>query len=185
MTCLSRSRKLTLAAGLMLALGCHGRQVASQVAQQPEVKPAPATPIAEKKDELGKPSWDPEWDTIVEKALPVEMLSNQEAHAVKPFCPRFRSMSEVDRRAFWAYVFQALAGAEAGLEPTTDVRHTEPEAAVTDTVTKRRVRSEGLLQLTYMDADRYGCDFDWDKDKELPEKDPAGRATGQRCSRGR
>jgi hypothetical protein len=33
------------------------------------------------------------------------------------------------------------------------------------------VRSEGLLQLTYMDADRYGCDFDWDKDKQLAEKD--------------
>jgi hypothetical protein len=35
------------------------------------------------------------------------------------------------------------------------------------------VRSEGLLQLTFMDAQRYGCDFDWDKDKQLPEKDPA------------
>jgi hypothetical protein len=53
------------------------------------------------------------------------------------------------------------------------VRHTEPEVAVKDTVTKRMVRSEGLLQLTYMDADRYGCDFDWEKDKQLPEKDPA------------
>jgi hypothetical protein len=53
------------------------------------------------------------------------------------------------------------------------VRHTEPEVAVKDTVTKRMVRSEGLLQLTYMDSDRYGCDFDWDKDKELAEKDPA------------
>ena len=172
MTFLSRSRNLTLAAGLALALGCPTRPGVSQQPKQPEVKPAPATPIAVKKDELGKPSWDPEWDAIVEKALPVEMLSNQEAHAVKPFCPRFRSMSEVDRRAFWAYVFQALAGAEAGLEPTTDVRHTEPEVAVKDTVTKRQVRSEGLLQLTYMDADRYGCDFDWDKDKELAEKDP-------------
>jgi hypothetical protein len=81
-------------------------------------------------------------------------------------------MSEVDRRTFWAYVFQALSGAEAGLVPTTDVRHTEPEVAVEDTVTKRMVRSEGLLQLTYMDATRYGCDFDWEKDKGLPEKDP-------------
>jgi hypothetical protein len=53
------------------------------------------------------------------------------------------------------------------------VRHTEPEIAVKDTVTRRMVRSEGLLQLTYMDADRYGCDFDWEKDKELAEKDPA------------
>ncbi len=35
------------------------------------------------------------------------------------------------------------------------------------------VRSEGLLQLTYMDAERYGCDFDWEADKALPEKDPA------------
>jgi hypothetical protein len=58
------------------------------------------------------------------------------------------------------------------LTPTADVRHTEPEVAVKDTVTKRMVRSEGLLQLTYMDADRYGCDFDWQKDKELDEKSP-------------
>ena len=41
------------------------------------------------------------------------------------------------------------------------------------TVTGRMVRSEGLLQLTYMDAERYGCDFDWETDKALPEKDPA------------
>jgi hypothetical protein len=81
-------------------------------------------------------------------------------------------MSEVDKRAYWAYLFQALSAAEAGLVPTTDVRHTEPEVAVKDTVTKRMVRSEGLLQLTYMDADRYGCAFDWEKDKELAEKDP-------------
>jgi hypothetical protein len=95
------------------------------------------------------------------------------ARAVKPFCPRFNALSDEDKRVFWAYVFQALAAAEAGLIPTTDVRHTEPEVAVKDTVTKRMVRSEGLLQLTYMDAERYGCDFDWEKDKELPEKDPS------------
>ncbi|HEY1902941.1 MAG TPA: hypothetical protein VGG56_10940 [Terracidiphilus sp.] len=134
---------------------------------------APPTPIAKKKEELGKPAWDPQWDVIVETSLPPEMLSPRVARAVRPFCPRFASLSEVDKRAFWAYFFQALAGAEAGLVPTTDVRHTEPEVAVKDTVTKRMVRSEGLLQLTYMDADRYGCDFDWDSDKELPEKDPA------------
>lgn len=144
-----------------------------QQSAQPEVKPAPSTPIAEKKEELGKPSWDPEWDAVVEKALPVDLLSNDVARAVKPFCPRFKKMSDVDKRAYWAYFFQALAGAEAGLEPTADARHTQPEVAVKDTVTKRMVRSEGLLQLTYMDADRYGCDFDWGKDKLLPEKDPA------------
>ena len=89
------------------------------------------------------------------------------------FCPRFYQMSETDERAFWAYFFQALAGAEAGLNPKTNVRHTEPEVAVPDAVTGRLIHSEGLLQLTYEDATRYGCDFDWQTDRNLSARDPA------------
>ncbi len=140
---------------------------------QPQLKTPAPTPLAEEKAELGKRTWNPEWDLIVEKAVPPAMLSNKVARAVRPYCPRFTLMNEADKRAFWAYLVQALAGSEAGLEPTTNVRHTEPQVAVVDTVTKRTVRSEGLLQLTYMDADRYGCHFDWAADKQLPEKDPA------------
>jgi hypothetical protein len=162
---------------LLLLGACGKQQVSQQPAPppqpQPAMKPAPATPIAEKKDELGEQSSDPQWDGIVEQALSPDMLSPRVARGVKSYCPRFASMSEADKRAFWAYTFQALAGAEAGLKPTTNVRHTEPEVAVTDTVTRRTVRQEGLLQLTYMDAERYGCDFNWDQDKVLPEKDPA------------
>src|SRR6202046_4807629 len=167
---------LHLCVGLMLA-GCtsHAAQQQAPPTQpaKPEMKPAPATPIAEKKDELGQESWDPQWDLVVEQALSPEMLSPRVAREVRSYCPHFASLSDGDKRAFWAYTFQALAGAEAGLKPTTNVRHTEPEVAVEDTVTKRMVRSEGLLQLTYMDATRYGCDFDWDQDKTLAEKDPA------------
>jgi hypothetical protein len=174
----SQTAGLVLFVALGLLAGCTlaSQQPSSQPQQpsaQPAVKAAPPTPIAEKKEELGEPAWDPAWDAIVERALPPEMLSSRLERPVRPFCPRFKEMSEVDKRAYWAYFFQALAGAEAGLVPTADVRHTEPEVAVKDTVSKRPVRSEGLLQLTYMDADRYGCEFDWDKDKELPEKDPA------------
>jgi len=162
---------------VVLALaGCGRNNAQTAVApppRQPAMKPAPPTPIAEKKDELGEQSWDPQWDRIVEEALSPAMLSPAAARGVRTFCPRFARMGDADKRAFWAYTFQALAGAEAGLKPTTDVRHTEPEVAKVDTVTKRMIRSEGLLQLTYMDATRYGCDFDWDKDKSLPEKDPA------------
>jgi hypothetical protein len=146
----------------------------AEEAPKPEMKAAPATPIAEKKMELtGDSPWQPQWDEYVEQALPPEMLSAQVARDVRPFCPRFATMSEADKRQFWAYFFQALAGAEAGLKPTTDVRHTEPEVAKKDAVTGRMIRSEGLLQLTYMDGQRYGCDFDWEKDMRLPLKDPA------------
>ena len=168
----SRIVRLALSSLLWGLAGFSTRPAVPQQTQQVEVKLAPPTPIAEKKEELGKPAWDPQWDAIIETALPAEMLSPRMERAVRPFCPRFKQMGETDRRTYWAYFFQALAGAETGLVPTTDVRHTEPEVAVKDAVTKRMVRSEGLLQLTYMDSERYGCDFDWNRDKELLEKDP-------------
>ena len=138
-----------------------------------ELKAVPPTPIAIKKAELNEPSWDPEWNTIIEEALPSNLLSRRRAREVQPLCPRFRHMSKAERRAFWAYFFQALAGAEAGLKPTADVHHTDPQVNVTDIVTHRPVRQEGLLQLTYMDSVRYGCDFDWIDDRNLPEHLPA------------
>ena len=161
-----------------LCLGAAEDRLRSSGAQpistpRPALKQAPATPIAEKKDELGQQSWDPQWDVIVEQALSPEMLSPRVARGRTNVLPAIRQPGEADKRAFWAYTFQALAGAEAGLKPTTNVRHTEPEVAVEDSVTKRTVRQEGLLQLTYMDAERYGCDFDWEQDKVLAEKSPA------------
>lgn len=129
--------------------------------------------MAEQKAQLGDDeTWRPQWDAAIEKALPDDLLSSRTGHEVKEFCPRFNRMSEVDRRAFWAYFFQALAGAEAGLKPTSDVQHTEPQVAVVDGVSHRMVRAEGLLQLTYEDVDRYGCNFNWNIDKHLPQHDP-------------
>ena len=122
-------------------------------------KPAPPTPIDEKKVELGGTPWNPQWDQIIEKALPPEMLSSQVPQGVRRFCPRFYEMGETDRRAFWAYFFQALAGAEAGLNPNTSVRHTQPEVAKRGEVRGMAMRGEGLLQLAYADQKRYGCDF--------------------------
>ena len=152
--------------------GAHAQELAPPISE-PELKLAPATPIAAKKAELGDDqTWNPQWDVWIETALPPEMLSPQVARAVKPLCPRFNALSEPDKRAFWAYFFQALAGAEAGLRPTADVHHTDRVLQVRDNVTHRIVRQEGLLQLTYMDQERYACDFDWEKDKYLDAHDP-------------
>jgi hypothetical protein len=159
---------------LLAGCGAMTKAQTTQAAARPQEKPAPATPMAEEKAALGDDeTWDPAWDKIVEDRIPASLLFTPKiSKDVRAFCPRFKAMSEADKRAYWAYFFQALSGAEAGLRPTANVRHTEPEVAVKDGVTHRMVRSEGLLQLTYEDAERYGCEFDWASDKDLPEHAP-------------
>jgi hypothetical protein len=176
------SRILALTLFALLALpGCsRSAQTATPgatPAPQPVTKPTPPTPIAEKKAELGDPAgspktWDPSWDAFIERSLPAELLSGQAARAVRPYCPRFAELSDTDKRAFWAYTFQALAGAEAGLNPTADVHHTAAPVNRRDPVTDRLSRQEGLLQLKYQDAERYHCPFDYEADRRLPEHDP-------------
>src|SRR6202167_2758265 len=124
---ITRRRMAVVPLCVLIIAGCSSHQAQQQPVRpakpaQPAMKPAPATPIAEKKDELGQQSWDPQWDVVVEQALSPEMLSPRVAREVRSYCPRFAALSDGDKRAFWAYNFQALAGAEAGLETTTDVR---------------------------------------------------------------
>jgi hypothetical protein len=136
-------------------------------------KSAAPTPIDVKKVELGGMLWNPQWDQFIEKALPPEMLSSQVPRGVRRFCPRFYEMGETDKRAFWAYFFQALAGAEAGLNPNTSVRPAKPEAAKRDEVEGMAMRREGLLQIADADQKRYGCNFNSQVDRALKPHDPA------------
>jgi hypothetical protein len=174
---MSQTRILALLALLTLS-GC-GRSsspastISTPAPQQPATKPTPPTPVAEKKAELGDPNtWNPSWTAFIEKSLPADLLSEQAAHAVRPYCPRFAELSETDKRAFWAYTFQAVAAAEAGLNPTADVHHTARRVNKVDPETHRLSRQEGLLQLKYDDAQRYACPFDYAADRRLPEHDP-------------
>jgi hypothetical protein len=62
--------------GVLALAGCEKQTShAAPAPPRPELKQAPPTPIAEKKDELGEQSWNPQWDEIVEKALSPKMLS--------------------------------------------------------------------------------------------------------------
>jgi hypothetical protein len=159
---------------MLACAGCkRAERRAVQTPVQPVVVVAPPTPLDEKKAELGGATWDPQWDAVVEKALPADLLSGQTARAVRMYCPRFAEETEAQKREFWAYTFQAIAAAEAGLNPTADVHHLQAPVNVVDPVTKRPARQEGLMQVKYEDAQRYGCDFDWEKDRRLPVKDPS------------
>lgn len=130
-------------------------------------KPAPPTPIDVKKAELGEPPWNPQWGRIVEKAVPPAMLSRQVPGDVRRFCPRFYEMSMTNQRTFWAYFFQALAGAEADLNPDAVAHHRKREREI-----GIERRSEGLLQLAYEDRKRYGCDFSIQMDRGLGVDNP-------------
>src|SRR5690242_5706687 len=62
-----------LAFALAASAGCgrHAQQGSADPAPQPQIKPAPPTPIAVKKVELGQGDpWNPAWDVMIEKALP-------------------------------------------------------------------------------------------------------------------
>lgn len=142
-------------------------------APQPQTKPTPPTPIAEKKAELGNPNtWDPAWDALIEKSVPDDLLSAHAAHAVRAYCPRFAQLSDTDKRVFWAYTFQAIAAAEAGLDATANVHHTDAAVNKVDPESHHLSRQAGLLQLKYEDAQRYNCPFDYAADRALPEHDP-------------
>src|SRR3974390_2099571 len=125
---------ICLVAGLVVFRIVGGPSEAAAAARnppEPELKAVPSTPIAELKAQLGDDeTWLPQWDAMIERSLPATLLSAGMQHNVQPFCPRFSRMSEPDRRAFWAYFFQALSGAEAGLNRTASVQHKEPEGGV-------------------------------------------------------
>ena len=76
----------------------------SSVPPEPVLKPAPSTPIAEEKAQLGdEETWQSEWDGIVEKALTPELLSASAGKGVRAILPEIPVMSEADKRAYWAY----------------------------------------------------------------------------------
>ncbi len=156
----------------MASAGCSKPPKPAPPPPKPKTKHVPPTPIDLKKAELGEPTWNSQWTKIVEKNVTPAMLSRRVPRDVVQLCPRFYTMKPIDKRAFWAYFFQALAGAEAGLNPKADVKRDEPELARMEKIPPSLVRTEGLLQLTYADAKRYGCDFNAKADARLPMNDP-------------
>lgn len=97
------------------------------------------------------------------------------AQDVQGFCPKFHSLDESHRRAFWIQLIAAIVKYESGFRP--ELRFVEREMGI-DPVTGKQVVSEGLLQLSYQDERTYKskvpagvCDFDYPGDQRYPLKD--------------
>lgn len=84
---------------------------------------------------------------------------------ITSFCPTYNTLSTHDRANVWAQIFAAMTRYESNYNPLSRMR--EPGMG-TDSVTRKPVYSEGLLQLSYQDTLGYKfCKFDWSKDKSL------------------
>jgi hypothetical protein len=126
-----------------------------------------------------KRQWTPEYDRIIEQALPEEMLSvefNPKAKRdIKRVCPMFFKGSRELRTQFWLYLFQSISWHEDEFNPRNSSREKD----------KDRTLSQGLMQVSYTDApheviyvdarhkkhrkwsEGHGCDFDIVADRKL------------------
>jgi hypothetical protein len=100
------------------------------------------------------------------------LLGQNVADDIEVFCPTYRNLNELQRLNFWGQFFASLAYHESSWNPVS--RRIEESFKNKDPVTQMKVASEGLLQLSYQDEKSYrlDCGFDWNKDKNLAEKDP-------------
>lgn len=139
--------------------------------EQPPAQQAQLTPQAQTNLEKGNHTWDPSWDQYVVDTVTDDMISeNQLPKAAKAdltkLCPEFFKIPDDQRKMFWAYFFQAVAVPESGLDTTAGYTETTMGK---DPITKQKIKSEGLFQLSYQDSLTYGdsCKFDWSSDKSL------------------
>ncbi len=86
------------------------------------------------------------------------------------FCPKYESLSRLQKINFWGALISGMTRFESNYRPTT--RMVEYGLG-NDVVTGRPTASEGLLQLSYSDS-RYRsfCKMNWNVDRYKTDTDP-------------
>jgi hypothetical protein len=89
---------------------------------------------------------------------------------VTQFCANYPQLTNNQRANFWAYLLSQVSYYESSYDPTS--RYVETTMG-TDPITGAQVVSEGLLQLSYQDQQRYPfCQFNWNADAPLSPSSP-------------
>ncbi|MBC7458842.1 MAG: hypothetical protein H7235_11215 [Bdellovibrionaceae bacterium] len=111
--------------------------------------------------------WTAKVFEIIQNETALHKLSTPIPTDMHYFCPQYKKLNETQRMTVWGQLIAAISYRESGWNATTSF--IEPDHKI-DSITKRFVRSEGLMQLSYQDASSYKeleCDFDWKKDKKF------------------
>ncbi|MBC7754226.1 MAG: hypothetical protein H7Z71_08320 [Moraxellaceae bacterium] len=116
------------------------------------------------------------WSKMIYSVIENEedsILADGAAEDILIFCPRYATLKPAQRLNFWGQFFVALAVPESGWDPAQTTLEPDKKFKNLDSVTRKPVRSEGLLQLSYQDEKnlRLNCGFNWNRDQSLAPED--------------
>lgn len=90
---------------------------------------------------------------------------------IQNFCPNYGKLNNSQKVNFWAYLVSAIAKYASGFNPVASAIDLSRGI---DAITGKQTFSEGLLQLSYQDVQKYDfCAFSWTADQTLSPGDIA------------
>lgn len=176
---------LTYGVAITILVACETvpTKVEAPASPTPTPEPAPEEPIKVEppKETTAAPlyhalPWDgskyatPDWNKHVLYMAGLLFNGLDQVEDMHLLCPKYDSLSRDRKIVAWGYFFTGVSKFESSWKPTTWMTET---TMGTDPITKKQVKSQGLLQLSYQDIQWAPyCEFDWSKDKNLSPDDP-------------
>lgn len=159
--------------------GCAPHGLSSNSSQNSSNSDDHQAPQPDQPDAYAPLSWESsvaqgaKWSLMIYDIIQTEQTSllTTSVQDISIFCPRYDTLSDVQKTNFWGQLIAAMAQFESAWKPAT--RYVETTMGK-DAVTGEQIASEGLLQLSYQDT-KYTpgyCNFDWSKDKALNAVNP-------------
>jgi hypothetical protein len=177
-----RTESVFFVSGLLFLSACGAQTGVSNKEMQADSVTKPSVPSA---DANASPQvirgWLSEYSSHIENKVAGDYpaLLGVADRRMATVCPNWFGLSRGDREKFWSSLLYSIAGPESGRQRTAIYRETTMSI---DSVTGMQIRSEGLLQLSYIDVLSYrypGRDIDWAKDKAMALFDyAAGKSSG-------
>ena len=176
---------LSLFALALVACGSQNSNSSSQTEALAETSPVtvipgdPGTASPYEYESLTYPQvlkgWLSNYSTFVEYRVDDEYsaLRDVATSRVTSLCPNFGSFARAERLKFWSGLLHAISVPESAMGRTMIYR--EADLPI-DSVTGQQIRSEGLLQLSYVDVKNYkydGGDISWEFDRKMALADYA------------
>ncbi|MDA9189419.1 hypothetical protein N9O57_00390 [bacterium] len=126
----------------------------------PIAVPVPTVPALNLEfNKLSSGGWKGEWTDHIFTGIKSDSLLLKSGNSeVLSFCPRFDDMEVDEQKTFWAHFFKAVASIESEFNPRQGMfesgdEHTKGDLMMNRVLGKKVEKtSEGLLQLSYQDA---------------------------------